>query len=104
MSSILEQRGINPDDVQWEDLALCRGLPTTLFFEVYEQDKLAALYVDEMCLRCPVMKQCALSSQTNNGFGVWGGVYWNAAKVDTYRNSHKTPDTWKKIKERLAND
>lgn len=102
MSSILEQRGISPDEIKWEDLALCRGLPTSFFFETYEQDRISAKYIDEMCLRCPVMKQCAMSAKDNNESGVWGAVYWNAGRVDNYRNSHKVPDIWKRIKERLA--
>lgn len=102
MSRILEQKGISPEEVKWEDFALCQGLPTSFFFETYEQDKIAAKYVDEMCLRCPVMKKCALAAKDNNGFGVWGGVYWNAARVDDYRNAHKTVEVWEKIKVRLS--
>jgi hypothetical protein len=48
------------------------------------------------------MKKCALSAKDNNGFGVWGGVYWNAARMDDYRNAHKTAEVWEKIKARLS--
>lgn len=102
MSSILEQRGISPEEVEWEDLALCRGLPTSFFFETYEQDKISAKYVDDMCLSCPVMKQCAMAAKDNNGFGVWGGIYWNSGSFDKYRNAHKTPETMARLKERLS--
>jgi hypothetical protein len=102
MSSILEQRGISPEEVQWEDLALCRGLPTSFFFETYEQDKTSAKFVDEMCLRCPVMKQCAMSAKETNAFGVWGGIYWHSGTYDKYRNAHKTPKVMNRIRERLS--
>lgn len=102
MSSLLEQRGINPDEIRWEDLALCRGLPTSFFFETYETDKIAAKAADEMCLRCPVMKICAMQALNSGEYGLWGGIYWSAGSKDNYKNAHKTPAVWKRINEVLT--
>jgi hypothetical protein len=54
--------------------------------------------IDEACLSCPVAKMCYESGIENNEYGVWGGVYLNAGSIDNSKNTHKTPEIWKKIK------
>lgn len=100
--NLLDALGINPEDFVWEDLALCKNSDRSLFFEEYESDQTTACQVDEMCLSCPVFKECAEFGQ-NGQWGVWGAVYWNGAgKPDQMRNTHKTPEVWEQIKERLS--
>jgi hypothetical protein len=100
--SLLDELGIDPEDFTWHDLALCDGMDPELFYSKYESDEEVAKQVDEACLSCPVMKQCGLRGPTGE-HGVWGGIYWNGSgKPDVNRNSHKTPDVWDQIRERLA--
>lgn len=102
--NILEAMGLDPDTFTWHDLALCDGVPNAdMYFDDYESDKTVARQVDEMCLHCPVMKQCAETGQRNKEQGVWGGIYWNGSgKPDKNRNEHKSEETWAKIRERLS--
>ncbi|MGV2433401.1 MAG UNVERIFIED_CONTAM: hypothetical protein LVQ98_09255, partial [Rickettsiaceae bacterium] len=38
MSNILNDLGIDEDDLDWFHLAICRGMDTNLFYEKYESD------------------------------------------------------------------
>ncbi len=68
-----------------------------------EDDVQTAKQIDQACLACPVIRQCALAGSKE--VGVRGGVYWNGNGVpDKNRNSHKTPEIWNKIKERMTSD
>lgn len=102
MSSLLDEFGLDPDDFQWQDLALCAGMPTSFFYERYESDEETAKATDQVCIHCPVLKQCSLAGAQGE-HGVWGGVYWNGAgNPDKNRNSHKTQEVWDEIKERIS--
>lgn len=98
MSNILNDLGVDKQEFEWFDLAVCRGMDTNLFFEKYETDVNIAKNIDEACLSCPVAKMCYESGIENNEYGVWGGVYLNAGSVDNSKNTHKTAETWKRIK------
>ena len=98
MSNILNDLGIDKQEFEWFDLAICRGMDTNLFFEKYETDVNIAKNIDEACLSCPVSKMCYDSGVENNEYGVWGGVYLNAGSVDNSKNTHKTPEICKRIK------
>ena len=100
MSSILNDLGVDKDDFEWFHLSICRGMDTNLFFDKYESDVNIAKNIDEACLSCPVIKLCNKTGVDNNEYGVWGGVYLNAGSVDKTRNSHKTPDIWKRLKKK----
>lgn len=100
MSSILNDLGINRDEFEWDDLAVCKGMDTNLFFDKYESDVNIAKNIDEACLMCPVSKICYDTGVENNEYGVWGGVYLNSGMVDKNKNLHKTPEIWKKLKKR----
>jgi hypothetical protein len=101
MSNILNELGVDKQEFEWFDLAICRGMDTNLFFEKYETDVNIAKSIDEACLSCPVAKMCYESGIENNEYGVWGGIYLNAGSVDNSKNTHKTPEIWKKIKRRI---
>jgi hypothetical protein len=98
MSDILNDLGVDKDQVKWYDLALCLGMDTNLFFDKYETDVSIAKSIDEACLSCPVIQICHQNGVDNNDYGVWGGIYLNAGLNDKVRNSHKTKDVWKRIK------
>lgn len=98
MSNILNDLGIDKEEFEWFDLSICRGMDTNLFFEKYETDVNIAKSIDEACMSCPVSKMCYESGIENNEYGVWGGIYLNAGSIDNSRNTHKTPEVWKKIK------
>jgi hypothetical protein len=98
MSNILNDLGIDKDNFDWFDFAICKGMETNLFFEQYETDPAIAKSIDQACISCPVKKSCLSAGQENNEYGVWGGIYLNAGSIDTSKNIHKTPDVWKRIK------
>ena len=94
--------GIDKEDIQWYHLAICNGMTVSSefdwFYDLYETDKEAAKQVDEMCLSCPVIKFCYEQGVKNKEKGVWGGVYMDLGRPDKQHNSHKTSETWKKLK------
>ena len=101
MSELLDSLGIDPQNFEWQDIALCRGLDTELYYDKYEDSAETARQIDEGCLRCPVFTQCFLAG-ADNEFGVWGGVFWNGSgKPDRNKNSHKTPEIWAEIQKRV---
>lgn len=98
MSNIIEELGLDPDNVKWYQLAACSGTDINMFYDDYESDKFLSIQVDEMCLHCPVIKQCYNEGVQNKERGVWGGVYLDLGRIDKEHNSHKTQDTWKRLK------
>lgn len=101
--SLLDELGIDLEDLEWKDLAICDGtMPTNMFFDEYEADEQVAKVVDEACLSCPVMVQCLTEGMENGEWGVWGGIYLVSGKKDANRNSHKTEEVWDAIKEKLG--
>jgi hypothetical protein len=100
MSNILNDLGIQEDNLKWTDLAICLGMDTNLFFDKYETDINIAKNIDEACMSCPVIKICYEQGKKNNDYGVWGGIYLNSGSNDKIRNAHKTKDVWKRIKEK----
>lgn len=98
MSSILNDLGIDKEDFDWFDFAVCKGMDTNLFFDQYETDINIAKNIDQACMSCPVRKSCLQAGQFNSEYGVWGGVYLTSGSIDTNKNAHKTSDIWKKLK------
>lgn len=101
ISSIEEILGIDFDTLEWTDLALCDGMDTNLFYDDYEADENVARITDEICLSCPVRAQCLRRGVENKEWGVWGGVFLTNGTADTNKNSHKTPEVWNAIKEKM---
>ena len=100
MSSILNDLGIDKDEFDWFDLAICRGMDTNLFFDRYETDTNIAKNIDEACISCPVAKICYQTGVENDEYGVWGGVYLRSGSIDKSKNLHKTQDLWKRLKKK----
>ncbi len=87
--------------MRWEAYATCRnGIDPASFFDKYESNVNTARVVDQMCLSCPVVKQCYEEGVENRSYGVWGGVFLKAGKEDRENNQHKTPDIWSAIREK----
>jgi hypothetical protein len=74
--------------------ALCLNMDTNLFFEKYEENSLISSYVDSLCVKCPVQRQCLAYAVSNQEWGVWGGVYLESGKISKEFNSHKNSDDW----------
>lgn len=87
--SLLEQIGIDPRDFDWQDLAACNNYPVNLFFEDYERDIVTAKQVDNLCLSCPVAKECYELGVSTRSTGVFGGFYLANGEVAKARNAHK---------------
>ncbi len=103
MKNILDELGIEANKLVWTDLSLCKGMNPAWFFEDYENDPEIAKQVDEVCLSCPVMKNCNLAAMNNNETGCWGAVFWSGSGApDKNKNSHKTKEVWQRIKEKIS--
>ena len=101
-SVVFDVLGLDVEDLEWQDLAVCKGQDIALFHEKYESSPRIAKIVDDMCLSCPVQRQCLQTGIENNEWGVWGGVFLSNGKMDAAKNSHKTPEVWERIKEGLT--
>ena len=100
--SLLEQLGLDEEEVEWHNLALCQNMKTEMWFDAYESDQEVAKAVEEVCLSCPVIKDCFFEGAAGQ-IGVWGGVYWNGSgKVDKSKNSHKSEEVWNRIQKKVS--
>lgn len=104
MLSLISILGLDPDDVEWHDVALCKGMDRELFYDEYESNENVAKTTDEVCLHCPVIRECLRSGMENGDYGCWGGFYLTAGKPDPNRNAHKTKEVMKRLKERHGRD
>lgn len=94
--------GVDLNELEWQDMAVCKGVKTNKFYDDYESDVQTAFMVDQMCLSCPVMAQCLSEGMDNSEWGVWGGIYLTSGKKDDNKNSHKTEEVWDEMRDRLA--
>ena len=103
--SILDELGIDPDELRWEALASCNKMPPEWFFDDSEiepddnttltySDPVTAQQVDLVCLSCPVNLDCHETGVREKRWGVWGGVYLTDGVIDGKLNKHKTDDEW----------
>jgi hypothetical protein len=98
MSQILKELGIDEKDIKWYHLSACKGMSINWFYDDYENDKILASTTDQVCLNCPVIKQCYKEGVEAKEFGVRGGIYMNLGRVDKQNNAHKTKETWLQLK------
>ena len=106
--SLLDELGLDEETLTWRHLALCgtkspneEGMQLNWFFDDYEDDVELAKAMDQVCLACPVMKECLSEAMANQDYGLRGGIYLYKGKPDKQRNSHKTEEVWLQIQERL---
>ena len=84
-------------DKEWIPYANCRNIDREFFFDKYEEDQDLAKVVDNICLTCPVIRDCFSHATSNEEWGVWGGVYLVDGEINAARNAHKTEEIWKEI-------
>ena len=102
--NLIDQLGLDPEHLEWQQLALCSGMEINWFYDLYESDDMFAKAVDETCLACPVIKECGIRGASGE-YGVWGGIYWAGnGKPDKAKNNHKTPEVWAEIRKRALGD
>lgn len=108
--NLLEELGLDEETLSWWQLGVCggrqsgsEGMPLNWFFNDYEADSELAKQMDEVCLRCPVLKECLMDGTDNKDDGLRGGIYLNKGKPDRQYNAHKTPEVWARIQERVKN-
>jgi hypothetical protein len=98
MSNILKALGIDAEDLKWYHLAACTNMNINWFYDDYENDKVIAKTADEVCLSCPVIKQCYKEGVANKEFGVRGGIFMDLGRIDKKNNIHKSEETWNTLK------
>ncbi len=101
MQNYLIKAGFDPQNFSWHDIASCQHLSFNLFFEDYETDKMIAREVDNICLSCPVQKECFNAGIENKEIGVWGGFYLINGEPDKAKNNHKTQEIVHKMTQRI---
>lgn len=99
--SLLEELGLDEQTLSWWQLSLCKGMDLNWFYEEYEADDELAKAMDEVCLSCPVLKDCLMNGTDNKDFGLRGAIFLNNGKPDKNANRHKTEEVWARIQERL---
>lgn len=97
MPDIIEQMGLDHDNLKWYQIAACNSMDINWFYDNYETDIYTAKQVDNVCMHCPVAKKCLQEGIKNKEYGVWGGIYLHLGRIDKSSNSHKEPEVWKKL-------
>ncbi|MFW6721157.1 WhiB family transcriptional regulator [Streptomyces sp. MAR4 CNY-716] len=88
--------GPNADLWDWQLIAACRGVDSSLFFHP-EGERGAArsareASAKEVCMRCPVRAECAAHALTvREPYGVWGGLTEDEREELLGRARHRTP-------------
>lgn len=98
MSDLIGELGLEEDRLKWYHLAACKNMDVNFFYDTYEVDAESAKQIDQMCLHCPVIRQCYKEGVAGKEKGVWGGIYLNLGRVDNDYNKHKTDDIWARLK------
>lgn len=92
------------DKNEWEKSAACQGLDTNLFFDKYEEDTTLRPAIDEICLLCPVARECFAVAVSQKAWGVRGGVYLENGRISREFNRHKSKADWAEVWKNLTND
>lgn len=79
-----------PAELKWYHLSVCQGMDTEYFYDRYEGDTTVAETMDGICMSCPVRRLCLKEGVDNKEYGLWGGWFLYAGRVDEQRNAHKT--------------
>jgi len=98
MPGLFSHLGIDEVDIKWYHLAACTNMSINWFYDDYESDKELAKQIDQVCLHCPVIKQCHKEGVANKEFGVRGGIFMDLGRIDKQNNSHKDPEIWSQLK------
>jgi WhiB family redox-sensing transcriptional regulator len=88
--------GPNADLWDWQLVAACRGVDSSLFFHP-EGERGAArsareAAAKEVCMRCPVRAECATHAlSVREPYGVWGGLTEDEREEMMGRSRHRMP-------------
>ncbi|WBB63685.1 WhiB family transcriptional regulator [Streptomyces sp. WMMC500] len=88
--------GPNADLWDWQLVAACRGVDSSLFFHP-EGERGAArsareASAKEVCMRCPVRAECAAHAlAVREPYGVWGGLTEDEREELLGRARHRAP-------------
>lgn len=86
--------GPNADLWDWQLVAACRGVDSSLFFHP-EGERGAArsareAAAKEVCMRCPVRAECATHAlAVREPYGVWGGLTEDEREAMMGRSRHR---------------
>ncbi|SEG63042.1 Transcription factor WhiB [Actinacidiphila yanglinensis] len=89
--------GPNADLWDWQLVAACRGVDSSLFFHP-EGERGAArsareAAAKEVCMRCPVRAECATHAlAVREPYGVWGGLTEDEREAMMGRSRHRGTD------------
>jgi len=90
--------GPNADLWDWQLVAACRGVDSSLFFHP-EGERGAArsareAAAKEVCMRCPVRAECATHAlAVREPYGVWGGLTEDEREAMMGRSRHRSTST-----------
>lgn len=90
--------GPNADLWDWQLVAACRGVDSSLFFHP-EGERGAArsareAAAKEVCMRCPVRAECATHAlAVREPYGVWGGLTEDEREAMMGRSRHRGTET-----------
>lgn len=79
--NLVEQFGLDEESFIWQDLAMCVGIPTEVFYDDSEKDDAVSDAAREICLTCPVAKLCLDAGLQGKESGIWGGVRLERGKI-----------------------
>lgn len=108
---VLHGLGIDLETAGWEDLAACKTIDRAfitaehdIFYDLYEKNPKQAVQTDEICLNCPVTRQCFEFGTDNELTGVFGGFYLEKGQAKPERNRHKTRKVAEDLTRKIFND
>lgn len=91
-------------DLKWYHLSVCQGMTTEYFYDEYESDPVLADTMDGICLSCPVRTMCLGEGMRNKDYGLWGGWFLTAGRIDEQRNAHKSRAVREALGELVSDD
>lgn len=111
MQQLLQSLGINLETASWQDLATCKDIDRNLitadndiFYDSYEKNPQQAIQTDEICLNCPVTKECFFFGQDHELTGTFGGFYMEKGTAKPERNRHKTDKIAQELARKIFED
>jgi hypothetical protein len=88
--------------VEWKDQGLCKGMDTEVFFDKYEADENVRAAVEDLCMSCPVARDCFATGVSQKSWGVWGGIYLENGEISREFSKHLTKKDWGQKWKRLT--
>lgn len=92
------------DKHSWKNDASCSGYDTNFFFDKYEEEEQFRPAIDNLCMNCPVIKECFAIGVSQKEWGVWGGIYLENGEISKEFNSHRSKADWEKVWHNLTMD